>query len=102
MSIWMLTNPIWWIFSNTNFFYVFSRIHVTKQTSSKSRVALSSPKKMPSAMGMGGFEGLDEEQEENADLDELELLSDAVMAFESVAFETKKKVNALDRLTFKS
>ena len=52
--------------------------------------------------GMGGFGGLDEEQEENADLDELELLSDAVMAFESVAFETKKKVNALDRLTFKS
>ena len=35
-------------------------------------------------------------------MDELEQLSDQVAQFEQLAFETKKRVNALDRLAYKS
>lgn len=35
-------------------------------------------------------------------MDELEQLSEAVAQFEQLAFETKKRVNALDRLAYKS
>lgn len=46
--------------------------------------------------------GAEEDFDQVADLDELDELSDIVMKFEKTAFETKKRVNSLDRLTYKS
>lgn len=63
---------------------------------------MNSPKKTPTSMMLGVDIATEDDLAQSADLDELEQLSDFIMKFEHTAFYTKKKVNAIDRITFKS